>query len=70
MNLRDLVRLPEGAVVEPETLKKAGLIRRVSAPVKILATGDVTRALEIRSCALSAAAEKKIVEAGGKVVEA
>ena len=70
VNLRDLARLPEGAIIEPEILKKAGLIRKVSVPVKILGEGDVTRALEIRSCKVSATAEKKITEAGGKVVVA
>jgi large subunit ribosomal protein L15 len=70
VNLRDLARLPEGTVVEPEVLKKAGLIRRVSLPVKILGSGDAVRAFEIRSCKVSAAAEKKITEAGGKVVSA
>jgi large subunit ribosomal protein L15 len=70
VNLKDLARLPEGTVVEPEALKKAGLIRRVSQPVKILGTGEAVRAFEIRSCKVSAAAEKKITEAGGKVVAA
>jgi large subunit ribosomal protein L15 len=69
VNLRDLAGL-EASVIEPAILKQAGLIRKVSVPVKILADGDVTRALEIRSCKVSAAAEKKITEAGGKVVVA
>ncbi len=70
VNLRDLAKIPEGTVVEPETLKKAGLIRKADAPVKILGEGAVERAFEIRSCKLSATAEKKINEAGGKVVTA
>jgi large subunit ribosomal protein L15 len=70
VNLRDLARLPEGAVVEPQTLKRAGLIRKVSVPVKILGTGDAGRPFEVRSCRVSAAAEKKIADAGGKVVTA
>ncbi|MBU0508684.1 50S ribosomal protein L15 [bacterium] len=68
LNVRDLARLPEGSVVEPESLKKAGLIRKVGTPVKILGEGTVERAFEVRACKLSAAAEKKITEAGGKVV--
>lgn len=68
LNVRDLSRMPEGSVVEPETLKQAGLIRKVGVPVKILGEGAVERAFEIRSCKLSATAEKKITEAGGKVV--
>ena len=70
VNVCDLARLPEGTIVEPESLKKAGLIRHVTQPVKILGTGDAVRAFEIRSCKVSATAEKKITEAGGKVVAA
>jgi large subunit ribosomal protein L15 len=70
VNLRDLARLPKDAVIEPTVLKQAGLIRNVSQPVKILGTGDAVRAFEIRSCKVSATAEKKISEAGGKVVAA
>jgi large subunit ribosomal protein L15 len=70
VNLRDLTKLPEGAVVDPAALKTAGLIRNVSAPVKILGEGEIARAFEIRSCKVSATAERKIAEAGGKVVVA
>lgn len=67
VNLRDLGKLPADAVVEPATLKRAGLVRSESAPVKILGTGDAARAYEIRSCKVSASAEQKIAAAGGKV---
>lgn len=70
VNLRDLARLPDGAVVEPDSLKQAGLIRKAEQPVKILGTGDAARAFEVRLCKVSASAEKKIAEAGGKVVPA
>lgn len=70
VNLRDLVKLPADAIIEPVTLAKAGLIRHAEVAVKILATGDAVRAFEIRDCKVSAAAEKKIAEAGGKVVTA
>ncbi len=68
VNLRDLKKLAEGTVVEPQALKKAGLIRKASVPVKILGTGEPGRALEIRNCHVSATAESKITAAGGKVV--
>jgi large subunit ribosomal protein L15 len=67
VNVRDLAKLPADAVVEPATLKKAGLIRYEQSAVKILGTGDATRAFDVRSCAVSASAEKKITGAGGKV---
>ncbi|RQV94207.1 50S ribosomal protein L15 [bacterium] len=70
VNVRELSKLPNDAIVEPVTLKQAGLIRHANSAVKILGTGDAARAYEIRTCTLSAAAEKKITEAGGKVVAA
>jgi large subunit ribosomal protein L15 len=70
VNLRDLVKLPADAIIDPATLAKAGLIRDAAVAVKILATGDAVRAFEIHACKVSAAAEKKIAEAGGKVVTA
>jgi large subunit ribosomal protein L15 len=70
VNVRDLSKLPSDAVVEPATLNEAGLIRHANSAVKILGTGEASRAFEIRTCTLSAAAEKKITEAGGKVVAA
>jgi large subunit ribosomal protein L15 len=70
VNVRDLAILPENTIVEPETLHQAGLIRHADSAVKILGTGEVARAFEVRTCSLSATAEKKITEAGGKVVAA
>ena len=67
VNLRDLAKLPDGSAIDPETLKKAGLIRHAGQPVKILGTGDVSRAFEVRECELSGTAREKILAAGGKV---
>ncbi len=67
VNLRDLAKLPEGVAVEPESLKKAGLIRHAEVPVKILGTGDVSRAFEVRAVELSQTARTKIEAAGGRV---
>ena len=70
VNIADLSKLPTDAPVEPETLKKAGLIRNATVPVKILGDGTPSRAFEVRACTLSQSAAKKITEAGGKVVTA
>jgi large subunit ribosomal protein L15 len=67
VNLRDLKRLPADAVVEPQTLCAAGLIRHADSAVKILGDGDADRAYAIRACAVSASASQKITAAGGKV---
>jgi large subunit ribosomal protein L15 len=67
VNVRDLARIPEGTVIDPSALKKAGLIRHVSQPVKILGEGQAARAFEVRLCKVSETAQKKIAEAGGRV---
>lgn len=68
VNLRDLgkVTAPE---VNPETLRSAGLIAKADAPVKILATGEIARAITVRGVRVSAAARAKIEAAGGRVEE-
>jgi large subunit ribosomal protein L15 len=66
VNLRDLGRL-EGAEVTPATLAAAGLVRRATAPVKLLAEGEVTAALRVAQVAVSAAARRKLEAAGGSV---
>jgi large subunit ribosomal protein L15 len=56
-----------GTDVSPETLYSAGLIGRVDAPVKLLATGDADRAYVVRGVSLSASARTKIEAAGGTI---
>ena len=59
-----------GEVVTPTALLAKKLITRnngVLPHVKILATGKLTKALEIFDCELSASAKAKVEKAGGKV---
>ncbi|MBM3335048.1 50S ribosomal protein L15, partial [Candidatus Sumerlaeota bacterium] len=60
-------RFEAGAEVGAETLRAARLVRKKSAPIKILATGDLTKPLVVRAHAFSRAAREKIVQAGGSV---
>lgn len=66
VNLRQLDRLA-GAEVSPATLHEAGLVSEPGRPVKLLGTGEATRALTVRGLAVSAAARAKIEAAGGSV---
>ncbi len=67
VNLKDLARkFPEGGEVTPEALQAAGLVHK-NRPVKLLATGEVTVAYNVRVHAASQQAVKKIEAAGGKV---
>lgn len=56
----------DGAEVTPDDLRAAGLVRRGSAPVKVLGDGELSTALTISAHAFSASAERKIAEAGGR----
>jgi len=67
INLRQLGIFDSGTEVTPETLKQAGLIKNTAMPVKILAGGDIDRALRVKASAFSEAAKTKITAAGGEV---
>jgi large subunit ribosomal protein L15 len=54
-----------GTVVTPELLRERGLVARGSAPVKVLARGDVGKALTVRAHKFSGKAAEKIAQAGG-----
>jgi large subunit ribosomal protein L15 len=65
VNLRQLeARFESGAVVDPVTLEERGMVRR-GLPVKILAAGELTKALSVSAHAFSAAAKQRIAAAGG-----
>ena len=67
INVRDLNRFEDGAEVTIESLFESGLIKAIKDGVKILATGELTKALTVKIDKVSPAAAVKIVAAGGKV---
>ncbi|APG27680.1 50S ribosomal protein L15 [Syntrophotalea acetylenivorans] len=68
VNLRDLQNLFEaGTVVDMEALGKAGLVKKIQDGIKILADGDLDKALTVKAHKFSKAAQQKIEAAGGKV---
>ena len=66
VNLRDLDVFEAGSVVDLEALSKAGLICGVKDGVKVLADGDLVKALTIQAHKFSKTAAEKIEAAGGK----
>lgn len=68
-----LVRLNDLALVDGEvtdaSLVAVGLIREGKGPAKVLANGEVAKAVTVRGVKMSASAKEKIVAAGGKVEE-
>ncbi len=68
VNLEDLQgKFIAGEVVTPRTLSKKGLILNPKAQVKILSQGEVSVALTVKNCLVSAGAKDKITAAGGKI---
>jgi len=65
VKLGDLARC-EGTEITPETLKAAGLIRKLDIPVKVLANGPVDRPYTVKAAAFSKPAVAKLEQAGGK----
>jgi len=59
-----------GEIVNPETLAKKGLAKGLAGAlpkVKILATGEITKRLSFKGCAVSGSAKTKIEAAGGSI---
>jgi len=69
VNVGNLNMFEAGSEVTPESLKRVGLVKSLSNPVKILAEGEVNHPLVVRANKFSAAAKAKIEAAGGKVEE-
>jgi large subunit ribosomal protein L15 len=66
VNLDSLNRFDDGAVVDAEAIRKAGLANGKSAGVKILGDGELKKKLTVRAHAFSASARTKIEGLGGK----
>jgi large subunit ribosomal protein L15 len=64
VNLTAFDAFDAGSEVSPETLRQHGLIRH-KGRVKVLAEGDLDKALTVKAHAFSAAAKAKIEAAGG-----
>jgi large subunit ribosomal protein L15 len=69
VNLSRLVAFEENAVITPEVLAEAGILRSPNAPVVILGDGELTKPLVIKAHRFSATAREKIAKAGGTIEE-
>ncbi len=67
VNLGRLDELELDGPVTPEALYARGITRGLEFPVKILADGGLTRAIEIHAHAFSEAAKERIEAAGGSL---
>jgi large subunit ribosomal protein L15 len=69
VDLDDLANLSGDGEVTRESLVKAGLINPRKGPAKILANGELARAVTVRGVKVSAGARVKILAAGGRIEE-
>ncbi len=65
VNIKDLLDFEPDSVVDRDALVKRGKIGRKDERVKLLATGDISFALNVRLDKASKAAIEKITKAGG-----
>lgn len=66
INIAALNAFENGAVVDTEALKAAGIIKKEYDGVKILGNGKLEKSLTVKAAAYSASAKEKIEAAGGK----
>jgi large subunit ribosomal protein L15 len=67
VNLRDLARFEDRSVVDEAVLIGAGLVKDRRDGIKLLAQGEIDRALNVKLSRISRAARQKIEAAGGTV---
>jgi len=67
VNLEKLARFEAGAKVDPEALKRCGLIKNSRDGIKILGVGELKHALHIRAHKFSKSAAEKIQKVGGTI---
>ena len=65
INITELNRFEDGAVVTIETLVENGVIKNPKDGVKILGNGELTKKLTVKANAFSASAAEKIQALGG-----
>lgn len=66
VNVADLNKFEDGAVVTVADMVAAGLVKKTLDGVKVLGNGELTKKLTVQAAAFSASAKEKIEAAGGK----
>lgn len=69
INVSDLDKFEDGAVVTPELLKEMGIVKKQLAGIKVLGNGELTKKLTVKASKFSATAVEKIEKMGGKAEE-
>ena len=69
VNVADLNKFEDGAVVDMEALLAARIVRKELDGLKVLGAGELTKKLTVKATVFSATAKEKIEAAGGKTEE-
>ena len=69
VNVADLNKFEDGAVVDLDALVAAKLVRKELDGLKILGNGELTKKLTVKATVFSATAKEKIEAVGGKTEE-
>ena len=69
VNVDSLNAFENGAVVDLKALKDLRIVRKELDGLKILGSGELTKALTVKATVFSASAKEKIEAAGGKIEE-
>lgn len=67
INLSDLNRFEDGAVVTPELLKEMGLVKNQLDGIKVLGNGTLEKKLTVKAHNFSTRAQAEIERLGGKI---
>ncbi len=68
INLKDLEKFDDGAVVNADTLVQMGILSKVEPyGVKVLGDGEITKKLTVQANKFSKSAEEKIKKSGGNI---
>ena len=66
INLSALEAFEDGAVVDAEALKNAGIVKNAKDGIKVLGNGELTKKLTVKAAKFSKSAAEKIEGNGGK----
>ncbi|MBE7029997.1 MAG: 50S ribosomal protein L15 [Ruminococcaceae bacterium] len=66
IKVSDLNRFEDGAIVDAQALKDAGVIKKVCDGIKVLGNGKLEKKITVKAAKFTASAKEKIEAAGGK----
>ncbi|MBI1386873.1 MAG: 50S ribosomal protein L15 [bacterium] len=68
VKVESLAKFGDGAVVDAQALKEAGLVKNDGRLIKILGDGDLKSKVTVHADAFSKSAQEKITQAGGEAI--